>query len=298
MNTEEATSTFYTLLQKRNPKIYLKDVQELVFRQSWLGKSYQEIANDTGYEPDYVRHIGSQIWQLLSYSTGKRVTKNNFHTILKHYWHEQQPDNTVYNNKEVVNISIFCSCYRKLTTFKQWTILNHCSLIATAVMKDTRESTRLVKLSQQGKFEYLIWQSLLDAPSVSKTLADIIKVLKRQEINLPNTTASQLALLVKHCQQHCCLVVLNDFETILENGNLDTYRPGYEGYGELLRQMVETVHQSCLVIIRNCGTEEKNPGNVIELTGTVRTVGTEMVKAKGVSAVEDEARSSAAMALP
>ena len=257
MNTEEATSTFYTLLQKHNAKVYLKDFQELVFHQSWQGKTYQEIANETGYEPDYVRHVGSQIWQLLSYSTGKRVTKSNFHAILEHYWHEQQPDNTVYNNREVVNISIFCSCYRKPTTLKQWTILNHCSLITTAVIKDTRESTRLVKLSQQGKFEYLIWRSLLDAPSILKTLTDIIKVLKRQETNLPNTTASQLALLVKHCQQHCCLVVLDDFETILENGNLNTYRPGYEGYGELLRQMVETVHQSYLVITRNCGTEEK-----------------------------------------
>ena len=257
MNTEEATSTFYTLLQKHNAKVYLKDFQELVFHQSWQGKTYQEIANETGYEPDYVRHVGSQIWQLLSYSTGKRVTKSNFHAILEHYWHEQQPDNTVYNNREVVNISIFCSCYRKPTTLKQWTILNHCSLITTAAIKDTRESTRLVKLSQQGKFEYLIWRSLLDAPSILKTLTDIIKVLKRQETNLPNTTASQLALLVKYCQQHCCLVVLDDFETILENGNLDTYRPGYEGYGELLRQMVETVHQSYLVITRNCGTEEK-----------------------------------------
>lgn len=73
MNTEEAISTFYTLVQKRNAEVYLKDVQELVLRQSWLGKSYQEIANETGYEPDYIRHVGSQIWQLLSYSTGLSI---------------------------------------------------------------------------------------------------------------------------------------------------------------------------------------------------------------------------------
>ena len=153
-------------------------------------------------------------------------------------------------------------------------------------------------LTQQGKFEYLIWRSFLDAPSILKTLADIIQVLKRQETGLPNTTASQLALLIKYFQQHCCLVVLDGFETVLEDSNLDAYRPGYEGYGELLKQIVETVHQSYLVITKNCGTEEKNPGNAIALTGTVRTVGTEMVKAKGVSAIEDEARLSAAMAIP
>ena len=292
MNTEEAINTFYTLAQKYHSEVSLKDIQELVLRQSWQGKSYQEIANESGYEPDYVRHVGSQIWQLLSHSIGTRVTKSNFRVILEHYW-QQQPDNTVSNSKEVVNISIFCSCYRQLTTLKQWTILNHSCLIATAAMKEPHESTRLVKLFQQG-FEYLIWRSLFDAPSVAETLADMIRVLKLPAGN----SADQLALLIKYFQQHCCLVVLDDFETVLENSSIDAYRPGYEGYGELLRQMRETVHQSYLVIARKNSGNVKIPSNVVELTGTVKPVGTEMVKAKAMTAREAEARQSAAVVIP
>jgi hypothetical protein len=61
----------------------LNSVQELVFTECWQGKTYQEIAQISGYDPDYVRVVGSRLWLTLSESLGEKVTKNNFKSVLR-----------------------------------------------------------------------------------------------------------------------------------------------------------------------------------------------------------------------
>ncbi|MDJ0594469.1 MAG: AAA-like domain-containing protein [Pleurocapsa sp. MO_226.B13] len=61
----------------------LNSVQELILTQCWSGKTYQEIANTSGYDPDYIRVVGSRLWQLLSEAFGEKITKNNFRSILR-----------------------------------------------------------------------------------------------------------------------------------------------------------------------------------------------------------------------
>ncbi len=61
----------------------LNDLQETVFRQAWLGKTYQEVARETGYDPDYIRGVGFQLWQMLTEAFGEKVTKNNFRSVLR-----------------------------------------------------------------------------------------------------------------------------------------------------------------------------------------------------------------------
>ena len=61
----------------------LNSVQELILTQCWSGKTYQEIADVSGYDPDYIRVVGSRLWQLLSESFGEKIAKNNFRSILR-----------------------------------------------------------------------------------------------------------------------------------------------------------------------------------------------------------------------
>lgn len=61
----------------------LNSVQELILTQCWSGSTYQEIADASGYDPDYIRVVGSRLWQLLSESFGEKITKNNFRSILR-----------------------------------------------------------------------------------------------------------------------------------------------------------------------------------------------------------------------
>ena len=61
----------------------LNSVQELILIQCWSGKTYQEIAKASGYDPDYIRVVGSRLWQILSESFQEKITKNNFRSILR-----------------------------------------------------------------------------------------------------------------------------------------------------------------------------------------------------------------------
>ena len=61
----------------------LNGVQELVLRQCWLGKTYQEIAADSGYDSDYIRVVGSRLWQILSQAFDEKVSKHNFKAVIR-----------------------------------------------------------------------------------------------------------------------------------------------------------------------------------------------------------------------
>ena len=61
----------------------LNTVQELVLRKCWLGKTYQEIAADSKYDADYIRVVGSRLWQTLSLASDEKISKNNFRSVFK-----------------------------------------------------------------------------------------------------------------------------------------------------------------------------------------------------------------------
>jgi hypothetical protein len=67
----EALATIEGLLKP----VYLSTVQELVVRQCWQGMSYEEIAESSGYDPDYLRGVGARLWQILSNAVGDRISK-------------------------------------------------------------------------------------------------------------------------------------------------------------------------------------------------------------------------------
>ncbi len=63
----------------------LNKVQDLVFRQSWEGQSYMEIAKSAGYEYDYIKDAGAKLWKLLSKALEEKVKKDNLKSVLKRY---------------------------------------------------------------------------------------------------------------------------------------------------------------------------------------------------------------------
>ena len=68
----------------------LNTVEELVLRECWLGKTYQEISANSGYDSDYIRVVGSRLWQNLSLAFEEKVTKNNFKAVLRQRARNQQ----------------------------------------------------------------------------------------------------------------------------------------------------------------------------------------------------------------
>ncbi len=79
MYVEEALLILDTVLQGK----VLNNLQELVFRQAWVGQTYPEIAESSGYNANYIKDVGSKLWSLLSSVFEEKVTKSNFISVLR-----------------------------------------------------------------------------------------------------------------------------------------------------------------------------------------------------------------------
>jgi len=81
MTIEDALNIVDSVLENKS----LSTIQEAIFRQTWEGKTYSEIAENAGYDAAYIRDVGYKLWQLLSEAFGDRVTKNNLQVILRRH---------------------------------------------------------------------------------------------------------------------------------------------------------------------------------------------------------------------
>ena len=83
----------------------LSTIQEAIFRQTWEGKTYSEIAEKAGYDAAYIRDVGYKLWQLLSEAFDDRVTKNNLQVVLRRYSNRSLQANNIANNVNPINMN-------------------------------------------------------------------------------------------------------------------------------------------------------------------------------------------------
>ena len=150
-------------------------------------------------------------------------------------------------------------------------------------------AVKLVK-QIQDEFKYLIWRSLRNAPPVQNFLAELIQFLsQQQEVDLPETIDGKILGVIEYLRSSRCLLVLDNVETILSSGDrTGCYQEGYEGYGQLLRCVAETPHQSCLVLTsrekpRGLAAKEGEMLAVrsLQLTGLQMAAGRKIFEEKG-----------------
>jgi hypothetical protein len=149
-----------------------------------------------------------------------------------------------------------------------------------------------VKIAQQvqSQFDFLIWRSLRNAPPIEDILIQWIQVLsEQQETAIPSTLEDKIICLLHYLRTSRCLLILDNFEPILQSGDLrGRYRDGYEGYGQLLRSIGDTSHQSCLIVTsreKPIGLAIKEgktlPVRSLQLTGLQDTDAKQIFDAKG-----------------
>ncbi|MDM8518814.1 caspase family protein [Anaerolineales bacterium HSG6] len=186
---------------------------------------------------------------------------------------------------DVPNVPVFFGRTEELATLEQWIVEDRCRIVAILGIKGIGKTRLSVKLGKggigktdlsltlahgiQGEFDYVIWRKLFNAPPVTDILADMIKFLSnQQEINLPDKVEDQVSRLIHYLRQHRCLLILDNVETVLRGGEqTGQYQEGYEGYGELLRQVGELSHKSCLIL-----TSREKPRDIARLAGKTKPV--------------------------
>ena len=322
MDCEQAVVFLETILKPES----LNDVQILVFRQAWENRVYQEIAESAGYDADYLRDVGSQLWRSLSQALGEKVTKSNFRSVLRKYARNKQVALAVsakppfqasarqqkpftqaaFNPQfidwgEAIEPSIFLNRTAELSTLKHWIVQDRCRLVALLGIGGIGKTTLAAKLTEeiQRSFEYLIWRSLRNAPSVFELLAELIQFLSQgTEIHLPTTLNGIVLRLKYYLRTSRCLLILDHFESVLQSGALrGAYREGYEGYGQLLKAVGAGRHQSCLLLTSRekpkglVSKEGKNlPVRSLYLSGLPEVEAGEILAEKGLCVSDEESR--------
>ncbi|MBD2088358.1 WD40 repeat domain-containing protein [Microcoleus sp. FACHB-1515] len=284
MSVEEALAIAAQLL----PQQRLNKVEELVFRQTWEGQSYQEIAKASGYGLGYIKDTGSKLWRSLSEALNVKVTKFNFRVILQQQAQQQaqqaiEPARMHQDWGDAIDVSGFYDRSSELETLSSW-IRNRCRLIGIVGMGGIGKTALSVKLAEQVQTEFdgLIWRSLRDAPPLSELLTTLIRGLAEPDLQLPDSDGGKLTQLLECLRQKRCLIVLDNFDALFQAGQrVGVYREGDAGYGELLRRVGETRHPSCLVL-----TSREQPIEVSILQGEHAAV--KVLPLTGLSAIAAE----------
>ena len=174
-----------------------------------------------------------------------------------------------------IDTSLFCGRSEELVRLKQWLLEERCRLVLVLGMGGIGKTTLAAKLVQQiqSEFQVILWRSLQNAPPLEEWLEQLLPVLLKaqgKDIALPNSLDQKLLKLMEGLRSCRCLLILDNAETLFSAGQTGQYRAGYEGYGQLFKQIGELAHQSCLLL-----TSREKPREVVQLEGdqlSVRTL--------------------------
>jgi WD40 repeat protein/DNA-binding XRE family transcriptional regulator len=167
----------------------------------------------------------------------------------------------------------------ELSLLTEWVVEERCHVVSILGLGGIGKSALAVRLMHQlaQRFDVVIWRSVRNAPFCQALIDDCLQVLAPQalgqipdEPEMPEASEGnarleqRLGLLLEHLRSKRVLLVLDNLETLLEEGDeTGSLRAGYEDYGELLRQVAEAAHQSCLLF-----TSREKPGDLVLLEGT------------------------------
>ena len=73
------------VLDAAAPQLSFTTLQEQIFRATWVETSYPDIAEQMGYDREYVKYVGSKLWRSLSDALNQKVTKSNARAIVQRY---------------------------------------------------------------------------------------------------------------------------------------------------------------------------------------------------------------------
>ena len=134
----------------------------------------------------------------------------------------------------------------------QWIIEDHCRVVSVLGLGGTGKSSLVVTCMRHiaAHFDTVIWRSLRDAPACEALLNDCLQgFLPNIQRDMPTTLEELLSMLLQQMREQRVLLVLDNFEALLEEGTDAGRLPaGSEGYAQLLQLIGGTAHQSCLLL--------------------------------------------------
>jgi len=198
---------------------------------------------------------------------------------------------------EALAVPSFYDREREVAQLTEWVTQERCWVVSVLGLGGIGKSALTVSLMHQvaPHFEVVVFRSLRDAPACEALLEDCLQVLAPQPLReVPTSLERRLGLLLEYLRTERVLLVLDNLEVLLEEGEgTGRMRAGYEDYGRLLRQVAQTAHQSCLLL-----TSREKPRELMALEGSrtpvrsLRLAGLDAVAGEQLLAEKDVAGST------
>lgn len=315
MNAEEVLK-FTDALVFTKVGVHLNDLQRLLIESAWSGsrQCYEQIAKASGYSPNYLKQdAGPKLWQLLSNVFGEKVKKNTFKaaverqailasrtnltnltnlTILQPSINQHSVTNQYHDWGEAPDVSIFYGRTKEILTLEEWMTRDNCRVIGIMGIGGIGKTHLSVKFAEgiQSQFDFLIWRSLENEPSLEDILNSLLQSFtKQEEVDIPESVDKKTSLLLNYLRKYRCLVILDNLESILCSGEkIGSYKPGFEDYGNFFKRLGECRHRSCLIITSREKPKEvalmegeNSPVRCIHLRGLSASAGQQLLQSKG-----------------
>nr|BBH93656.1 hypothetical protein KTA_18550 [Thermogemmatispora argillosa] len=189
---------------------------------------------------------------------------------------------------------------QELRTLRQW--FAECRLIAICGLGGIGKTTLVARLIEdvEAEIEYGYWCSLRSAPPFSQVLKEWLLFFSNQQLSTPPSSAEeQLSLFMELLRQRRCLLVLDNFDALLQGGQrAGAYRPDYEVYGRLLERLGSEEHQSVVLVTSREKLREverlkgkSSPVRSLTLQGLSAEAGRAILEEKGLFGSADEVAS-------
>ena len=302
-------------LVKKQTGEHLDDLQKTVIQGLWQGKTYNQIADECGYDKNYVGDVSRKLFKVLSEQLNENIDKYNFCWTIERAknsqllglvnshitWcvntpkadreqsitdEEKITKNTGYYDLTLApKITHFCDRTTELQTLSHWLTTQNPRLISVLGLSGIGKTTlvkQFVDLNIQ-QFDVVIWKSIKLSPSLDTIITEIFALINPEPIQTDNKLTQLFNLL----RQQRCLIILDDVQELFTSGQLaGQYKTEYKDYKIFFTMVTEIEHQSSLILLSQeqcqemlCLDEELYPAKCLELE---KLDNTEILKSLGL----------------